>query len=229
MNSLRCLFQRKAFYFITFFTICCFAAVLAGSTGKINCFIMLNGLHSKWMDLIFINLTFLGDGLFSIITAAFLLFVWKLRRLSLYIIVTYLVSGVAAQMLKRIFMAPRPKEIIDSHLYSSFFAGITGSGWDSFPSGHTTSVFALATILALYSNKKRWGLSFLIIAIFTGYSRIYLGQHFLQDVIAGAVLGTFIGTLIYTFVTIPKDKFRAKISSATIPGDNAYSSGLSGN
>jgi membrane-associated phospholipid phosphatase len=186
-------------------------------------------MHTKWLDQVFIKFTFLGDGLFSIIIAAFLFLVRKLRRLSLYIIITYLVSGIAALVLKRIFMAPRPREIINSHLYTSFLNGITGSGWDSFPSGHTTSVFALATVLALNINKKSWGLLFLIMAIITGYSRIYLGQHFLQDVLAGAVLGTGIGVLIYTFVNFPPGQFKSEDSSGTIQDNSPYSSGLAGN
>jgi membrane-associated phospholipid phosphatase len=229
MNSLRRLLHQKAFYFIAFSAGIIIAIILFSSKSKINCFIELNGLHSKWLDVIFINLTFLGDGLFSMIAAALLLFVWKLRRISFHIIIAFLFSGIVAQILKRLFMAPRPKEIIESSLYNSFINGVTGVGWHSFPSGHTTSVFALATILALHSNKKRWGLFFLMIAALVGYSRIYLGQHFLQDVVAGALLGTATGIIVYSFINFPGNFFKRKRSLQQDGSEaGAYSSNFAG-
>jgi hypothetical protein len=68
MNSLRCSLQKKTFYFICFLTAVIISIIVVSSTGKINCFIGLNGLHTKWLDMIFIGFTFLGDGLFSIVT-----------------------------------------------------------------------------------------------------------------------------------------------------------------
>lgn len=229
MNTFRCLIHQKAFYFIGFLAALIPALIFTGSNGKINCFILLNQLHSPWMDILFIHLTFLGDGLFSIVAAALILIIWKRRWLSLNIIVAYVCSGILAQALKKLFMAPRPREIITGSLYRSFIEGITGVGWDSFPSGHTTSVFALATIMALHVNRKRWGLFFLVIAVLVGYSRIYLGQHFLQDVIAGAVLGTAIGFIVYALFNFRKRVFGTKISSETIPTEGSYSSTLAGN
>jgi membrane-associated phospholipid phosphatase len=229
MNSLRRLLKQHADFFLFFSTAISVAVMLLGSSSKINCFLSLNGIHTKWLDIIFINLTFLGDGLFSIIAAALVFFLWKLHRLSLHIIVAYLMSGLTAQLLKRLFMAPRPREIITARMYQSFLEGITGVGWDSFPSGHTTSVFALATIMALHVNKKSWGLFFLIMAILVGYSRIYLGQHFLQDVVAGAILGTGIGVVVYSFVNFRKGFSKRKTSGKDSTGEAGYSSTLAGN
>jgi len=126
-----------------------------------------------------------------------------------------------AQVLKHLFRAPRPKEIIDSKLYTSFFDGIMGGGWDSFPSGHSTSVFALATILALHVNKKGWGLFFLMMAALVGYSRIYLGQHFLQDIVAGALLGTASAITVYTCVNLPRRPFKRKLTGHTTSAEGA--------
>ncbi len=228
MNAFRYIIHQKAFYFIAFLTALVPALILTGSNGKVNCFLFLNQLHRQWLDLLFINLTFLGDGIFSIAAAVLILIIWKQRWVSLNIIVAYLFSGIMAQVLKRLFMAPRPKEIIAGRLYRSFIDGITGVGWDSFPSGHTTSVFALATIMALYVNKKRWGLIFLVIAMMVGYSRIYLGQHFLQDVIAGAILGTVTGLIVYALFNFRKTMFGAGSSPGAAPLEETYSSTLAG-
>lgn len=71
-------------------------------------------------------------------------------------------------------------------------------GATSFPSGHTTSAFALYTFVALCLPYKRTVAALLFaFAFLTGVSRIYLVQHFLKDVYAGALLGLFIGMFWY--------------------------------
>ncbi|MDZ4680405.1 MAG: phosphatase PAP2 family protein [Saprospiraceae bacterium] len=71
-------------------------------------------------------------------------------------------------------------------------------GATSFPSGHTTSAFALFTFVALCLPYKRTvAVVLFAFAFLTGISRIYLVQHFLKDVYAGAILGLFIGMALY--------------------------------
>jgi membrane-associated phospholipid phosphatase len=79
---------------------------------------------------------------------------------------------------------------------------------NSFPSGHTTSVFALAVLLALNTNDKRISLIYLVTAIITGYSRIYLGQHFLADVVTGALIGMLSALLVYWYLRQVKIEFK---------------------
>ncbi|MEM2956046.1 MAG: phosphatase PAP2 family protein [Candidatus Pacearchaeota archaeon] len=64
--------------------------------------------------------------------------------------------------------------------------------WDfSFPSNHTAFVFAMLLFMP-----KKWFWFWLIIAIIIAFSRVYLGLHYLSDVIAGAFLGLFVSHLI---------------------------------
>ncbi len=71
-------------------------------------------------------------------------------------------------------------------------------GATSFPSGHTMSAFALFGLLALLSRYKRlFGLFLFLVALFIGLSRIYLVQHFLKDIYAGAFCGIIIALFIY--------------------------------
>ncbi len=76
----------------------------------------------------------------------------------------------------------------------------------SFPSGHTSSAFSIATSLSL--NFPKW---YVIVPAYawasaTGYSRMYLGVHYPSDVLTGAVLGT--GTAWLTHVI--NKKWQAK-------------------
>lgn len=162
-------------------------------------FFGLNSIHTLYLDTFFQNYTLLGDGVFSI--AIFLILLLAERSaLAMQVITAYLFSGIVSQILKRAFHAPRPHSIISNAEYPHFIEGITNTGMTSFPSGHTTSVFALATILALNTTDKRFSIIYLVTAIITGYSRIYLGQHFLADVTAGALIGTFSGLLVYWYL-----------------------------
>jgi membrane-associated phospholipid phosphatase len=161
-------------------------------------FFQLNTVHTLYLDTFFQNYTLLGDGVFSI--AVFLILLLAERTaLAMQVITGYLFSGIISQVLKRTIQAPRPHAIISNAEYPYFIDGITHTGMTSFPSGHTTSVFVLATLLALNTRDKRISLIYLITAIITGYSRIYLGQHFLADVVAGALIGVLSALVIYWY------------------------------
>ncbi|MCB0618727.1 MAG: phosphatase PAP2 family protein [Saprospiraceae bacterium] len=72
------------------------------------------------------------------------------------------------------------------------------SGATSFPSGHTMSAFALYGLLAfIVPNKKGAAFGLFVLALLVGVSRIYLVQHFLQDVYVGAIIGLFLAGLAY--------------------------------
>jgi undecaprenyl-diphosphatase len=64
----------------------------------------------------------------------------------------------------------------------------------SFPSGHTTTAFAGATMLAWFA--PRLAVPLYALAVLIGFSRLYLGVHYPTDVIAGAVLGTATALLL---------------------------------
>lgn len=170
-------------------------------------FFKLNNFHTLYLDIFFQNYTLLGDGVFSIAIFLILLLADKIT-LAMQIITGYLFSGIVSQVIKHLVHAPRPHALITNAEYPNFIEGVTLSGMNSFPSGHTTSVFALAVLLALNTRNKRISLIYLITAIITGYSRIYLGQHFLADVATGALIGTLSGLVVYWYVGQVKVEFR---------------------
>ena len=69
----------------------------------------------------------------------------------------------------------------------------------SYLSGHTSSAFSLATVIALFvSRDKKWiGILSLVTAAMIGFSRLYLGVHYPTDVICGMVLGIIFGISAY--------------------------------
>jgi membrane-associated phospholipid phosphatase len=79
----------------------------------------------------------------------------------------------------------------------------TPSDWDgpfqgtSFPSGHTTASFAVASVIAAQYRDIKWiPIAAYSVASLAGISRIYDNKHWLSDVVAGAVVGTLVGNFV---------------------------------
>ena len=67
----------------------------------------------------------------------------------------------------------------------------------SFPSGHTTTSFAPATVL--FRKSRGLGAAALTLAALIGFSRIYVGVHYPLDVVGGVILGCFTGWMVVRF------------------------------
>ncbi len=164
--------------------------------GKAASFVDLNAYHQSTLDTVFIWVTFLGNGVFSVIV--FVIFLLQ-RRWShaAQVMLAFLLSALVAQILKNLFSMPRPKQFFAPGQYHYFIDGVTGIGFASFPSGHTTSIFALMTLLAIFTKNPKAKIGFLLGGIAVGYSRIYLGQHFLGGILMGSCIGTLTAVLVH--------------------------------
>ena len=113
-----------------------------------------------------------------------------------------LISALMTQTLKHTIFEDvvRPKKFFEGIADLYFVPGVENYMYNSFPSGHTTSAFALYFSLALLT-KNKW-IEFLLftIALTVAYSRIYLSQHFFSDVYAGSLVGMFTTIVVYFVV-----------------------------
>ena len=66
-----------------------------------------------------------------------------------------------------------------------------------FPSGHACNAFCAAFISSMVAGRRWWAPVAFSWATLLAYSRVYLGKHFLGDIIAGALLGLALGAMIY--------------------------------
>ncbi len=195
------LFAKHKKYFISFSILFLLSMIFLQTTGKSFSFITLNFYHSFWLNVFFINFTFFGDGIFALCLIAFIFFYKKKKQQALTMLYSFIFSGLTAQIIKNLVHAPRPKLFFESGQYLFFIDGVTHANYASFPSGHTATAFAISTVLALTLKNKKWQLPLLFGAVLVGYSRIYLAQHFLIDVIIGASIGVIAGVCSVYLVT----------------------------
>jgi hypothetical protein len=156
----------------------------------------LDHLHNPWLA----QLSDIGDQLgrgesLLYLSAALLVVGYGLKRANWIdagweTLLAHVLSGVLNNVLKHAIGRARPKFM---HAGNPEFAPLAGSGWDSFPSGHSMAAFAVATVLAVRFPKIRWPIMLLAFAI--AVSRMVRGSHYLTDVAAGAILGVLIGAL----------------------------------
>ena len=94
-------------------------------------------------------------------------------------------AGLAGDILKPVFGRARPRLYLDEGIFGFTWHGARAAYW-SFPSGHAITIVALA--LALTQIERRFVSLYVAAALLVIASRIVLDQHYLSDVIAGALL-----------------------------------------
>lgn len=97
---------------------------------------------------------------------------------------SFVVASIVSTSLKHIVNRERPFEKY------SFIEKVGTGGSPSFPSGHTSSAFSLATALSIAKPKWYVIVPSYLWASSVGYSRMHLGVHYPSDVLAGAIVGS---------------------------------------
>lgn len=148
----------------------------------------VQSLVNPIFTILMIGITFLGNATLWLGIAA--LFYWSGRRKQAFHIMNLAVlSGITAGLLKEIFARPRPSEI--QVLFNDDI------GTHSFPSGHSTLIGAMGGYFSKRYSSRNITIFFTIIALLVAFSRVYLGMHYVSDVIAGLILGCLVGEFYY--------------------------------
>ena len=200
MKILRRALTKSSAYFTGYLFFTILLSVFCFCVNKSDGFLLINHFHNGLLDNFFMMFTQLGNGLFAIGIMLFLLIRKKIGW-TLQIGVSFLVSGLVVQLMKHFLPSPRPKMYFGSSTIHCIL-GVTRTGYSSFPSGHTATIFMLTTLLAIYFPGRKSGWFFLGIAVLTGFSRVYLSQHFPVDVLAGSLVGVLVSMVFYQLIPL---------------------------
>lgn len=135
---------------------------------------------------------FLAEHLIYLMGIVLLLFLLRFKK-NWKMVLIALTSGVAARFLvtgliRLLKPRGRPFTINEVSLL------IDRVNEQSFPSGHASFAFGLATIVYLYN--KKWGIVFFVSALLISIARVFAGVHWPADILAGAAVGIFTGWLV---------------------------------
>lgn len=133
------------------------------------------------------------------------------KKYFIAIIAGFIICSLLTQFLKRVIYPDelRPINFLAENFPVHQVAGLAMRKLHSFPSGHTTTAYTMALIIAHMANKKTWSVILPVLALLAGYSRVYLGQHFPTDVLAGmctGILSAVLSLMIYRSFSRNKNK-----------------------
>ena len=118
----------------------------------------------------------------------------KWKRIFLAMLIALAVVGLAGRVIKISAGRARPA-VKAEHMWNG--PHFSDSKYHSFPSGHVDASTGFFGVLLL--ARRRIGLACLPIPILIGFSRLYLGAHYLSDVVCAAVLGLFCALIVWRF------------------------------
>ncbi len=182
--------RHYRFYSYSYWIVVIVGALLWLTKTSPGIFLIVN----KWLvpaGVTFMNLyTNLGEGWFFLLMLLLLLV--KSKKWAFAGLLSFAVSSGIAQLLKyRFGTVPRPANYFAIiHVPIQVPESVHVLQWQSFPSGHTISAFALALLVTGLSRNHLIQLAVLALAIGVGFSRMYLCQHFYRDVFVGMIIGT---------------------------------------
>ncbi len=154
-------------------------------------FLTLNALRFTWLDFLMPHYTHVGDGLMLASIGAIFILIREDFPLLVLLVITLILVMILVSIFKNLVFTHwgRPAVVFAYPPQDFFMISTRPLSSLSFPSGHTTAAAAAGFFPAL-ATRSRWGgliIGLLMFAI--GYSRIYIGVHFVGDVVAGAFLG----------------------------------------
>jgi membrane-associated phospholipid phosphatase len=190
-GGIKPLLYQIRWLFIPYLILLIVCIILKLNFTREDIYFAVNRHNSLFFDYLAPFFTDLGDG-WTIIFLSFVLLLFSYRKAFL-LLTAYAITSILAQLIKHSVYAARPKLYFKDQLDRiHFIKGTELATLGSFPSGHTVTAFSAAVMLTWFCRDRRWGTVFFVIACLIGYSRMYLSQHFFEDVLAGSAIGFFV-------------------------------------
>ena len=164
-------------------------------------FLVLNGLHTGWLDTVMVAITQMWPWIPLYILLLYLVFKQYGKRgwwIVLTVAVVILCSDqLSAHVCKPLFHRLRPCFNPDLEGLVHLPKGLPGGRY-GFVSSHAANTFAVAAFLTAMLRKSYKSIGWWLYAwaFISSYTRIYIGVHYPGDILGGAVLGILIGLII---------------------------------
>jgi len=144
------------------------------------------------------NLTFIFGAKYLYLIVIIISFIWfltqpKLRKKEILIIIciclplVFVISGVAGSL----YYSPQP------FVLGHFEPLIPHKADNGFPSHHALLVSVISTVIFVFS--RRAGFVLWILALFVGFSRVYVGVHHVVDIVGSIIISIISVTMVYFF------------------------------
>lgn len=163
---------------------------------------------NQWVDPalngVFADGTHLADGLVPTgIALAFLFVRW---RWFLMMAVSVAGSSIFIQLLKRlVFEAVDRPFLLVGHIPGFHqVPGVDMYMHNSFPSGHSTCAFSMCMAFAVIIGRPSGAVAWSLLAALLAFSRVYLSQHFVEDAVTGAAIGTLTAWATYRWLYVAR-------------------------
>lgn len=182
---------------------------------KAEVVLTINYFRTPFLDFFFKTITHLGDGLI-IIPLLFVVIRFKLKWLAIFVI-AFILHIIFVHLFKQGFLngSYRPYMYFQEQgklELLHFIDGVKIRKFNTFPSGHTATLFFIISFFALKFKNKRTTSLLLVAGFFIGFSRIYLLQHFHIDVYFGVLFGVLATAIAHKYIkTYPKAWHRNRV------------------
>jgi membrane-associated phospholipid phosphatase len=152
-----------------------------------------------WFHETFHLITKFGEAQYSLILLFLLFLFFRIKKpifahKMLYLFGAVAISGILVDIIKIIAARLRPTMFLEHDLYGFVWFKL-GSEFNSFPSGHSATAFALCIGLTLLYPRYKY--PFLLIGVLIVMSRIILTFHYLSDTLIGALIGGLTALFLY--------------------------------
>jgi membrane-associated phospholipid phosphatase len=182
--------EYKHFRLATFFSLAIvfLLGIFVAIYGKDRSFLMINGEYSTEADYFFNYVTLLGEWILWVPIFLYALFIK--RDFFLPVLAALAICTLLTHLGKKVIFDGEPRPLLLLKDVARAVPILKHNNYvNSFPSGHTSTAFTTALLLSFIIRKKFAVYFFPIIAFLVGYSRVYLAQHFVTDVLAGSIIG----------------------------------------
>ncbi len=204
---MKALFKKNPVFFFLCFLWWTVGGILILNTEKGTWELWVNRHYMPFFNTFFMYFTHIGDGLtFAIVNVFLCFFVYMKDRKNtlkffIFAFSSFILTGLFTQFIKNFIFPEAVRPSVElAHYFLQPIAGLEWQEYNSFPSGHSTSVFSMAFVLLITfcSNKNNtenqykiifFNILFASVAILGAFSRMYLLQHFLVDIYVGSLIG----------------------------------------